>query len=139
MSLHPAYAVWRALLARCTRPNHPAFKNYGGRGIGVCEEWMQFERFWEDMRDGYATGLSLDRFDNDDGYSGENCRWASRKTQCRNKQGNVIIPTPLGRMTVAEASERFGIGHNTILYRISNGWPSEKLLIAPDFTNRITK
>lgn len=137
MSRHPAYAVWRSMLARCTNPKHHAFKNYGGRGIGVCEEWLRFDAFWSDMSADYAAGLSLDRTDNDGGYCRDNCRWVSPKTQNRNKQGNVIIPTPFGRMTVAEASERFGIGSNTILYRIKNGWPADKLLLEPNYTNRI--
>jgi hypothetical protein len=89
------------------------------------------------MGGSYAPGLSLDRINNDGGYSKENCRWASRKTQCRNKRNNVAIATPVGRMTVAEASERFGVGVTTILYRIKSGWPADKLLIEPNYTNRI--
>jgi len=138
MSRHPAYAVWRSMLARCNRPGHPAFKNYGGRGISVCDAWMRFETFWGDMRDDYVPGLTLDRIDNNAGYSRENCRWASWTTQCRNKRGNVLIPTPLGRMTVAEASERFGVRRTTIFYRIQNDWPADKLLVEPAFTNRIS-
>ncbi len=137
MSRHPAYAVWRSMLARCNRPSHPAFKNYGGRGIHVCDAWMKFETFWGDLRDGYMPGLTLDRIDNNAGYCRENCRWASMTTQCRNKRSNVLIPTPLGQLTVAEASERFGVGRTTIFYRIQNHWPADKLLVEPAPTNRI--
>lgn len=138
MSRHPAFAVWSSMLARCTNPRHRAYGNYGGRGIRVCPEWRTFEGFWNDMGDGYEPDLTLDRINNDAGYSRENCRWATRTAQCRNKRNNVRIPTPLGRMTVAEASERFGVGRSTIFYRISRGWPERMLLIAPDPNNRIS-
>lgn len=138
MSRHPAFAVWSSMMSRCGNPRHRAYKNYGGRGIGVCPEWRTFEAFWNDMGQGYEPGLTLDRIDNNAGYSKENCRWASRKTQCRNKRNNVVITTPAGRMTVAEASDRFGIGRSTIFYRIRRGWPEHMLMINPNFTNRIT-
>lgn len=138
MSRHPAFAVWSSMLARCRNPRHQAFKNYGGRGIRVCPEWLTFEAFWNAMGDGYEHGLTLDRINNDAGYSKDNCRWATATTQCRNKRTNVVISTPLGRMTVAEASERFGVGVTTILYRIKSGWPTDKLLLEPNYTNRIS-
>lgn len=138
MSRHPAFAVWSSMLARCRNPRHRAYKNYGGRGIRVCPEWLTFVEFWDDMGQGYETGLTLDRIDNEAGYSRENCRWTTPETQCRNKRNNVVIPTPAGRMTVAEASERFGIGVTTIFYRIKSGWPADKLLLEPNYTNRIS-
>jgi hypothetical protein len=138
MSRHPVFAVWRSMLARCRNPRHRAYRNYGGRGIGVCPEWTSFEAFWRDMKGGYEPGLTLDRIDNDSGYSKENCRWTTPRAQCRNKRNNVVITTPGGRMTVAEASDRFGVGRTTIFYRISRGWPERMLLINPNFTNRIT-
>lgn len=137
MSRHPAYAVWRSMLARCNRPSHRAFKNYGGRGIDVCDAWESFETFWSDMCAGYAPGLTLDRIDNNAGYFPGNCRWASRTTQARNKRGNVFIHTPLGRMTVAEAADRFGLGRSTVFYRIQHGWPTDKLLMEAAPTNRV--
>ena len=137
MSRHPVFAVWRSMLSRCGNPKHRAYKNYGGRGIGVCSRWMTFEVFWDDMRQGYKPGLTLDRVDNDAGYSKENCRWATHKTQARNRRNNVVIATPAGRMTAAEASDLFGIRRSTIFYRIRRGWPEHLLLIKPNPTNRI--
>lgn len=131
------YYTWRAMIDRCRLPSHAAYHNYGGRGIGVCERWQRFENFYADMHAGYAKGLTLDRRDNEAGYSPGNCRWVDRKTQANNKRGNVWILTPRGRMTVSQAAETFGIGVTTILYRISAGWPEHLLLIAPDFTNRV--
>lgn len=138
MSKHPAFAVWRSMIDRCRLPTHHAWKNYGGRGIMVCERWQEsFQNFWEDMGPTYRPGLTLDRIDNDGPYSPENCRWVSYKQQSRNKRTNRYIDTPWGRMTVAEAAERSGIGVTTLLYRLAHGWPQDKLFIEPDFRRRI--
>ena len=129
MSKHPAFAVWSSMLARCLNPKHPAWKNYGGRGITVCSQWQtSFERFWRDTFVFYAPRLELDREDNDLGYSRANCRWVTRKTNDRNKRTNVLIDTPDGRMTLAEASERTGIGATTLQYRNSHGFSTSRML-----------
>lgn len=70
----PIYFVWQSFVARCTNPNHRSWKNYGGRGITVCEEWRAFENFYRDMSSGYAPGLQIDRINNNAGYYKENCR-----------------------------------------------------------------
>lgn len=130
LSLHPLFAVWRSMLARCKNPNCKAYKNYGGRGIEVCERWGDFENFILDMGEGYQSGLTLDRTDNSQGYYKENCRWVSYKTNCRNKRGNRVIDTPRGKMTVSEASETFHIGVTTLLYRLAHNWPKDKLFLS---------
>ncbi|MNQ52852.1 AP2 domain protein [compost metagenome] len=81
----PAYHVWGAIIQRCTNPKHPGYKDYGGRGISVCDRWLSFDGFYADMGDP-PPGLSIDRADNDAGYSPENCRWADSKTQSRNQR-----------------------------------------------------
>ena len=137
MSKHPAWAIWHSMKQRCTEPTHQAWKNYGGRGITVCERWLNsFENFWADMGPTYQAGLELDRRDNSKGYSPENCRWVSRKTNNRNRRSNRMVETPLGAMTVAELSERSGIGVTTLLYRLNAGVASESLLTPPSVTNR---
>lgn len=139
MSKHPAFAVWRSMLDRCRLPTHQSWHNYGKRGIRVCERWVSsFENFWEDMGPTYQSGLTLDRTDNDGPYSPENCRWVSRETQSNNTRRSVLINTPKGRMSPAQAAKIFGIGKTTLYYRIKNGWPEDKLFIIPDVTNRVS-
>lgn len=139
MSRHPAWAVWHSLKQRCLDPNHPAYHNYGGRGITVCQEWQDsFERFWADMGSSYHPGLEIDRIDNSRGYCAENCRWTTRKINSRNKRTNRVIDTPYGKMTVAALAELTGIGVTTLLYRLDHGWPAEYLCVPPDFKNEYT-
>lgn len=138
MSSHPAYFVWRSMLDRCRLPTHQAWENYGGRGITVAPEWSTFDQFWEDMGPTYRAGLTLERVDNEAGYSPGNCRWATRTEQARNTRSSRRIDTPWGTMTVAEASDLSGIGVTTLLYRLSRGVAGSDLFTAPDARNRFT-
>lgn len=137
MSKHPAFAVWRSLIDRCTLPSHQAWKNYGGRGITVCERWRtSFENFWADMGETYQPGLTLDRRDNNGNYEPGNCRWVSARQQCRNKRGNRFIETPWGTLTVAEAAQKANIGVTTLHYRLNACVAQDRLFDKPDIRNR---
>jgi len=106
------YQIWSSMKKRCFSPKAINYSQYGGRGISVCEKWMFFEGFFEDM--GYSNGLCLDRIDNDKGYDPSNCRWVTYKENNRNKSNNVLIE---GK-TMAEWSELTGISKNVIWHRI---------------------
>lgn len=81
---HILYSVWNDMKKRCINANSKSYKDYGGRGIKVCNRWLKVENFIEDMFPDFQEGLSLDRIDNNKGYSKENCRWATKETQSRN-------------------------------------------------------
>lgn len=130
MSRHPAFAVWRSMIDRCRLPTHQAYHNYGARGIAVCERWQEkFENFWEDMGERYKSGLTLERLDNSLGYSKDNCDWRTHKHQANNTRRNHWLETPHGRMTLMEASEFYGVGYTTLMYRLDHEWPIEQALI----------
>lgn len=121
-----AYRVWAAMKRRCYNPNTPAFSDYGGRGIGVCERWHDFANFLSDMGEP-TEGMTLDRADNSGGYSPENCRWATRKTQARNRRGRRVMTAFGETKTMAEWSDATGVSISTLWARVSAyGWSAEK-------------
>ena len=135
MSKHPAFGVWHSMKQRCEDPRHPAYKNYGGRGITVCPEWEHsFKAFWADMGATWKKGLDLDRINNDAGYSRENCRWATRKVNCNNRRRTRKVDgKPL-----TQWSAETGIGLTTLYYRLAHGVPRGQLFAKPDVSRRFT-
>ena len=124
----PEYRSWNHMKQRCQNRNAGGWHHYGGRGIAVCERWKySFANFLEDMGP-RPPGTSLDRIDNNGGYSKANCRWATIKTQLRNTRKNKIITTSAGSYCVAEWAERTGIPVKTLMERVNAKWSPEDCL-----------
>lgn len=123
------YKIWCRMIQRCTNPNNPSFADYGGRGILVCREWLNFESFFSDMGTRPSNRHSIERIDNSKGYCLENCKWALPQEQARNKRNNNFIEF-MGLSLVAEDWSRLtGIKAWTIISRIKKlGWTAEKAL-----------
>lgn len=112
---------------RCSNPENIAYKNYGGRGIKVCEEWATFDGFKRDMEASYQDGLTLDRIDNSKGYSKENCRWSTKVEQNNNSRKNRIVEYVGEKRTMAEWIRHLGLKSSTVRQRFYGyGWPIEK-------------
>lgn len=126
------YRSWSEIIRRCTNPKCTAYKNYGGRGITVCERWRNsFENFLEDMRK-CPSGYSIDRIDNNGNYCKENCRWATREQQNRNSRHNHLITFDGKTQCLSAWAEEIGITMITLWNRIVRSkWPIEKALTTP--------
>lgn len=121
--------IWRGMKERCNYPKHKSYRNYGGRGISVCDLWeSDFESFYQwAIKNGYKKGMTIDRIDNDGNYSPDNCRWATYKEQCRNKRNSVVMESPTGKMTVAEYCEKTGANPFVIYSRIRRGSSKDEI------------
>jgi hypothetical protein len=124
---HPMYGVWCTMIQRCTNPNVKVWRNYGGRGIVVCERWKSFSCFLEDMLPAYQHGLSLDRKDNDGPYSPENCRWETRAAQALNKRTSRLITFRGETMNLISWARRLGITHVALIRRLER-WPKDRAM-----------
>lgn len=127
------YHIWDSMKARCYNRNHVAYKNYGGRGITVCDEWRyNFEVFYAwAMAHGYQDYLTIDRIDNNGNYCPENCRWATMLEQSANKR-NVILLTVHGETkSISEWSRETNISADCIRRRLKSGWSEEKIFTKP--------
>lgn len=125
------YQAWANAKTRCTNPKFNGYENYGGRGIRMCDEWLNsFEAFYRDMGP-CPPGLELDRKDVNGNYEPGNCRWATNREQMNNVRKNRFVEFEGERLTVAEASRRVGISPFVVYGRLNNGWSAERALREP--------
>jgi len=129
----PVYSSWKAMITRCVDPRCASFKNYGAKGIKVCERWNKFENFLEDMGD-TQKGMTIDRIENDKGYYKKNCRWATRSEQNRHRKNGAKFIMYKGEIKIIkEWAEHFGICRHLLARRLHWGWPLEKAFSKKDF------
>ena len=124
------------IMERCANPNHIAYKKYGGRGITVCQEWIDSPQAFVDwaLANGFSPELQIDRIDNDKGYSPDNCRWVTARENMRNRSNSVVTPTIAGQakflyqieeVTIKDIADYFGINKSTmanVLTPNTNKW-----------------
>ena len=136
MSKSREYKVWTGIKQRCLNPNNEKYPRYGGRGITVCSRWMLFDNFLFDMGE-IPNGMSIDRIDNNKGYSKENCRWATNREQSRNKSNNVLLSLNGKQKTIKDWSIYLGSkSHSLVIGRLARGWSIEESLSTRVLTNR---
>lgn len=115
MSKTALYKSWAGMVQRCSNPNAKAYKDYGARGITVCDEWRDFQKFYEwAVRNGYKPGLTIERMDNNKGYEPSNCTYATRAEQNRNTTRTHRIETSDGFITAAEAARIANLSRSTV-------------------------
>ena len=131
------YKTWCNMLSRCKNPNATGYKNYGGRGINVCERWLKFENFIEDMGFRPTPVHTIERINNNGNYTPENCRWSTRFQQVHNKRNKTSI-TFNGKALCQTEWSRLLFGNDDLVYaRLKLGWSISKTLSTP--TRKLVK
>ena len=127
------YHIWRTMKARCVDSNSHKYHAYGGRGIAICDEWLNsFQSFYDwAMANGYREDLSIDRIDNDGNYEPSNCRWATSKEQANNTRANRNIEYNGESHTLAEWADIKGLTVSALHHRLSRGWSVTDALSTP--------
>lgn len=126
MSGTPIYLRWQSMLNRCRNKDAEGYHNYGGRGIDVCDRWLDFDNFISDMGMP-ADGLTIERKDNNGNYTPNNCRWATRQEQGVNKRTNRVIEFNGERLCLIDWARRLGIDQASLRERLDK-WPLARAL-----------
>lgn len=127
----PEFSVWCAMRKRCYNPNNTAYKNYGGRGINVCRQWLGpngFPAFLSDMGNRPSPQHTIDRIDNDGNYCPDNCRWATRQEQAANNRRNIVISYEGKSMILQDWANYLHLHRCTIERRLAKGWALSRVL-----------
>ena len=129
------YHIYYGMMHRCYKPKCKEYKRYGGRGIKMCNEWIGKDGFvtfrdWA-LKNGYSNDLSIDRIDNNGGYTPQNCRWVTDKIQKNNMSSNTLLTYNGETHTISEWSDITGIKAITISTRKRYGWSDEDTLVRP--------
>lgn len=132
--------IWYGMNARCRDKRLVGYKNYGGRGIFVCDEWKDFEKFYNwAINNGYKESLTLDRINNELGYKPSNCRFCTVKEQQNHRRDNRLITLNGVTLTISQWADKNRIGPATLKWRLDHGWNESELFIVPNLNNRWRK
>jgi len=140
LSTSNEYTIWHDIRRRCKKEKNIHYADYGGRGITVCERWDNedgFMNFCDDMGERPSKKHSIDRIDNEKGYSKENCRWTDNITQANNRRGNRPITYNGRTMNVSQWERELNMPSNNIATRLAKGWTIEDAISKP--IRKITK
>lgn len=129
------YGIWSGMRTRCLSSNSSAFKNYGGRGIAICERWNDFANFYADMGDP-PEGMTLERKNNDGPYSPDNCEWATRGEQAKNRRKKRLITADGVTKPLWQWAEESGLKFGTIHRRLKMGWSEQDAVTLPLIVKR---
>lgn len=124
----PIYDNWSHMMKRCTNKRYRDYPDWGGRGITICERWMSFLNFHEDMFPSWRPGLTLERINNNGNYEPGNCKWATRKEQSNNTRQNRFVQYAGKSLTVSQWADLRGINRLTLNQRLIRGWTAGEAL-----------
>jgi len=133
------YNIWADMKTRCTNKKEKNYKNYGGRGVKICDKWLSFNGFYDDMGKSFeqhnkkfpGKNTSLDRIDFNGNYEPSNCKWSTILEQANNKTTNVLVTIDGIKDTITNHCRRYNISDRTVFSRIYTGWDIEKALKIP--------
>ena len=129
--------IWSGMKARCTDAKIEHYRDYGGRGITICKEWLEFEKFYNwAIINGYTNTLTLDRENVNGNYEPANCRFITMKLQQNNRRNNVFLEIDKKIMTATQWAEEYNIPSATLLWRVKHGWDSSEFFIEPKLSNK---
>ena len=134
------YSKWLSIKARCENPEHLAYKNYGKKGIKLCDRWQVYENFENDLLDSFLEHVeeygiketTIDRINSDGDYEPNNVRWATQKEQQNNRTNNIMITEDL---TVSQFAEKYNLCPSVVFKRLKLGWSLEKIINTPVKSN----
>lgn len=134
----PEYNAWHAIKQRCSNPKHPSYKDYGARGISICDRWNDsFYNFLADRGPRPSSNHSIDRINNNGNYEPGNCRWATHAEQARNKRTNSLVTINGKTMCVTDWCEHYKISTNVVFTRIYKlKWDIERAITEPSKPNK---
>lgn len=128
----PEHKCWSNMLSRCRNPKATGYPSYGGRGIVVCERWLDFAAFLEDMGTKPTPDHSIDRIDVNGNYEPGNCRWATETEQQRNKRSNRFLTACGETLTIMGWADKTGLDRRAIEKRLKRGWSPDRTVTTPN-------